>query len=108
MFVRARILKLLRTPGIDSSESIPCEKSIPLWNSYLETSIPCEGIEDFWIVVVMCCVWGKDTTIGQHISNTQLWAGDEKAISASKIYILWDMADLIPYLVPAKLARQAS
>jgi hypothetical protein len=56
----------------------------------------------------MCCVWGKDTTIGQHISNTQLWAGDEKAISASKIYILWDMADLIPYLVPAKLARQAS
>jgi hypothetical protein len=52
----------------------------------------CEEIEDFRIVVVMCCVWGKDTIIGQHISNTQtiwqlLWAGDEKVISASKIYM---------------------
>ncbi len=68
----------------------------------METSIACEEIEDFWIVVVMYCVWGKDTAIGQHISNTQtiwqLWAEDEK-IFASKIYILWDMADLIPYLV---------
>jgi hypothetical protein len=29
---RAQIFKLLRTPGIDSMESILCEKSIPLWN----------------------------------------------------------------------------
>jgi hypothetical protein len=28
-FSRARIFKLVRTPGINSTESIPCEKSIP-------------------------------------------------------------------------------
>jgi hypothetical protein len=51
----------------------------------------------------MLCV-GKDTSIGQHISNTQttwqLAAGDEKSISALLINILWDMADKNPYLVP--------
>ncbi len=32
----------------------------------------------------------------------QLSAGDEKLIPALKIKILWDMADLIPYLVPTQ------
>jgi len=53
-------------PGIDSTETIPCEKSILLWNGYLETSIPCEETDDFRIVVDLCCVWEKDI---QHISN---------------------------------------
>ncbi len=30
------------------------------------------GIEDFRIVVVLCCVWGTVTLIGQHISNMQI------------------------------------
>ncbi len=50
-------------PGIDSTESIHCEKTIPLWNLFLETSIP------------------------QHISTMQtLWqsARDEKSIPAIK------------------------
>ncbi len=48
----------------------------------------------------------KDTPIGQHISNTQpIWqmlAGDEKSIPALKIYIVWDIADWIPYLIPTR------
>jgi hypothetical protein len=63
---RARIFKLIRAQGIDSMVFIPCEKSICLLNGCLKTSIPCEEIEDFRIVVVLCCVWGKDI---QHISN---------------------------------------
>ncbi len=42
--------------------------------------------------------------IGRHISNTitiwQLSTEDEKSIPAGKIYILWEMADLIPHLDP--------
>ncbi len=68
--------------AVDATESIPCEKSIALWNWFLETKIPCEGIEDFRIVVVICCVWRKGTPFGQHIT------------------ILWDMADSMQYLVP--------
>ncbi len=49
---------------------------------------------------------GKDTPIGQHISNKQIiWhlsQGDEESIPALKIKILWDMADSIPYLVPTQ------
>jgi hypothetical protein len=70
----------------------------------LEDIVPCEEIEDFRIVVSISCVWGKDTPIGQHISNMQtIWqllAGDEKSISAFKMNILWVMADSISYLVP--------
>ncbi len=50
---------LLRIPGIDSTESIPCENSILLWNWFSETSFLCEGIEDFRIVVIIFCVWVK-------------------------------------------------
>jgi hypothetical protein len=61
-----------------------------------------EGIEDFRIFAVICCVWGKDTSIGRHISNTQtIWqlsAGDEKSIPALEIEILWHIADSIPFL----------
>jgi hypothetical protein len=67
----------------------------------------CEGIEDLRIGDVTCCVWGKDSSIGPHISNTQtiytwqLSAGDENLIPTFfTIIILWDMADAIPYLVP--------
>jgi hypothetical protein len=35
---RAQIFKLLRIPGNDSMQSVPCKKSIPLWNYSLETS----------------------------------------------------------------------
>ncbi len=70
----------------------------------MEAQIPCEGIEDFRIVVIICCVWRKNTPIGQHISDTQtigqLSAGDEKSIPALKINIFWDMADSILYFVP--------
>jgi hypothetical protein len=70
----------------------------------LEDIIPCEEIEDFRIVVIISCVRGKDTPIGQHISNMQtIWqllAGDEKSIPALKIYILWSMSHSIPHLVP--------
>jgi hypothetical protein len=60
------------------TDSMPCEKSILLWNLFLETSIPCEGIKDFQIVVVMCYGGGGDTPIGQHISNTlTVWYGME-------------------------------
>ncbi len=45
------------TPHIDSTESILVEKSISLLNGFLETSIQYEDIEDFRIVVVICCVW---------------------------------------------------
>ncbi len=89
-------------------ESIPCEKLVSLWNRFLETKIPCEGIEDFRIVVVICCVWGYRTytSIGQHIFNTQtIWqlsAGDYKSIPALKIYILWNTTNSIPYLGPTQ------
>jgi hypothetical protein len=46
--------------------------------------MPNEGIKDFRIVIVICCVWEKETPSDQHISNTQTsWqmsAGDEKSI----------------------------
>jgi hypothetical protein len=46
--------------------------------------MPNEGIEDFRIVIVICCVWEKETPSDQHNSNTQtswqLSAGDEKSI----------------------------
>jgi hypothetical protein len=50
-----------RFHGIDS-----LWKSISLWEWFLETSIPCEEIEDFRTVVVIlysavCCVLWKDT-----------------------------------------------
>jgi hypothetical protein len=52
----------------------------------------------------MLCV-GKDTSIGQHISNTQtirqLTKGGEKSFPVLKISMLWNMADSIPYLVSA-------
>jgi len=67
----------------------------------LEDIVPCEEIEDFRIVVIISCVWGKDTPIGQHISNMQtIWQLDEKSIPALKINILWSMSDSIPHLVP--------
>jgi len=44
----------------------------------METMISCEEIEDFRIVSVICCVWGKDTSIGQHTQTIwQLSAGDD-------------------------------
>jgi hypothetical protein len=50
--------------------------------------------------------------VDKNISNTQtLWQlleGDEKSIPAIKIYILWDMADSIPYLVPSPTQFQES
>jgi hypothetical protein len=70
--------------------------------SFLEASIPCEGIKDCRIVDVICCVMCKETSIGQHISKLQtIWqllAGEEKSIPTFKINLLWDMADSIPYL----------
>ncbi len=57
---------------------------------FSQTSIPCEGIEDFRIVDVICCVWGKELTIDQHIltrnanNRFQLSAWDEKPIPALK------------------------
>ncbi len=36
--------KLLRTPRIDSTESIPCEKSIPLWQAAAHTTNRPTGI----------------------------------------------------------------
>jgi hypothetical protein len=39
-------------------ESIPRTLSLGTW-------IPCEGIEDFRIVVVVCCVWEKKAPVGQ-------------------------------------------
>jgi hypothetical protein len=51
-------------------------------------------------------VWGKDSPIGQHISNVQtIWqlsAGNEKSVPALKINIYVDIADSIPYLVPTQ------
>jgi hypothetical protein len=52
--------------------------------------MPCEGIEDFRIVIGICCVWEKvETHIDQHISKTQtIWqlsAGDEKTNPAKKV-----------------------
>ncbi len=64
------------TPGIDSTESIPSEKWIPLWNLFLEASISCEGIADFIIVIVTCCVYVVEghpcwsTTHFQQANNT--------------------------------------
>jgi hypothetical protein len=85
--------------GIDSMWGINS-----IVDSILEDIVPCEEIEDFRIVVIISCVWGKDTPIDQHISNMQtirqLLAGDEKSIPALKINILWSMSDSIPHLVP--------
>ncbi len=105
----AEFSNFLRTPGIDSTKSIPCEESIRLWNWLFEALSPWEGIEDFIIVVVICSVWRIDTPIGQHICNTQaIWqlsAGDEKSIPALKIYIFRDMADSILYSIPTQLQK---
>ncbi len=50
--------------------------------------MPCEGIEDFRIFIILCCAREKET------------AGDAKSIPALKINMLWDIAYSIPYLVP--------
>jgi hypothetical protein len=48
----------------------------------------------------ICCVWAKDTSIGQHTQTIlQLSAGDEKLIPALIMNILSDMAVSIPCLV---------
>ncbi len=47
------------TPGIDSTESIPCEKSIPLLDYFLEALILREGPEDFRTDAVICYVMGE-------------------------------------------------
>ncbi len=60
---RSWTFKLFRTPDIDSAELIRCEKSIPLCNWFLEASMPCEGIEDFRIVIILCCAWEKETAL---------------------------------------------
>jgi hypothetical protein len=72
---------LLRTPGTDSTEPIPGEKSIPLWPHVKELKIPARK---------QCGNQGIDS-----------WApGFEKSFPALKINILWDINDWIPYLVP--------
>ncbi len=99
------IFKLLRRPGINSTESVACKKSILMWYWFLETLILCEGIEDFRIVMVMCCVWGKDIPIGQHISNMQtIWrrsARVEKVDSFFKnlFFVRHGRLDYCTYLV---------
>jgi hypothetical protein len=49
---------------------------------------------------------GRTSPIGPHIFNMQtIWhwsAGDDKSIPALKMYILWNMVDSIPYLVPTQ------
>ncbi len=47
----------------------------------------------------MLCV-GMDTPNFQHENNIAASVGDKKSIPALKIYILWDIADLMTYLVP--------
>jgi hypothetical protein len=42
--------------SLNFAESIPCEKSFLLWNWFLEASMPCEGIEDFRIVIIFLYV----------------------------------------------------
>jgi hypothetical protein len=58
---RTRIFKLWK----DSTESILCENSIPPLYWFSEASIPCEVIQAFLFVVVICCV-------SQSLSNVQL------------------------------------
>jgi hypothetical protein len=58
----------------------------------LEAAISREGIEglSYW------------PTHFQHANNMAVVAGNEKSIPALKTNILWDMVDLIPYLVPTQ------
>jgi hypothetical protein len=51
-------------------------------------------------------VWGKEIPLSNTITIWQQSAGDEKSIPALKFYILWDMADSIPYLVPTQFLFQ--
>jgi hypothetical protein len=64
----------------------------------------CEGAEDFRIVIVLCCVWGKDTSFDQthiqHAKNKADVGRGYKVDSCFKKLYLWDMADSIPYLLP--------
>ncbi len=67
--------------------------------------------EDFRTVTIICCVWGKDTHIDHHISNTQtlvlvlvlvVVGRVEMSIPVLKILkinFLWDMTNSIQYLV---------
>ncbi len=62
-------------------------------------SIVCEGIEDFRIVDVICCLWGKGIPIGQTI-----WQYGRQGMKSRflilKTNILWDhrhMANSITY-----------
>jgi hypothetical protein len=85
---------------------------MPLWNWFSETSIQCKGIEDFTIVVVICCVCVKDTHIGQLISNMQIiWqvsAEDEKSIPDLKNNLFLDIANFISYLVATQFLNFTS
>jgi hypothetical protein len=68
----------------------------------LETLISREVIGDFRIVVVILYVvcGGRTPLLVNKQTIWQLcWHGDEKLIPVLKINILWDMADLIPYMV---------
>jgi hypothetical protein len=76
-------------PGIDSSstETIHCEKSIPLWNLFLETLIPCKGTEDFLNCSQMLCVGDGQLYWSTHFQQETIWQlseEDEKSIPALK------------------------
>ncbi len=84
----ARIFKLLRTPGIDSTESIPVRNQFcyEIYSWRQRFHVKELKVSELSSSYVVC---GRRHSYGQHIFNPQtiwqLWAGVEKSISALKI-----------------------
>ncbi len=81
--VLSKFLYFLRTTAIDSTDLIPCEKSIPLWNWFVETLIFMLRKRRFQNCRChMLCVRKETNPIVKKISNMQtirqLSTGDEK------------------------------
>jgi hypothetical protein len=74
-----------RTPGIDSTESVPC---VNLVKELKISELP--------LAYVVC--WGRTPLLVNNLSSTQtIW----QLLTRDGMITLWDMADSIPYLVPS-------
>jgi hypothetical protein len=73
-----------RFHGIDS-----CEESILLWNLFLEAAIPCEGIEDFRIIIVIYCVWEKEPLLVNKFPTRKQYGSCRQGLKSR--FLLWKL-----------------
>ncbi len=67
----------------------PCEESILLWSLFLEAAIPYEGIEDFRIAIVICCVWEKGLLLVDTFPTRKQYGSCRQGLKSR--FLLWKL-----------------